>query len=177
MLIFWNFAGVPFTYVLSTLYLSHRMPPIQHSNAYNIFLFALLLTAYYIWDTANSQKNHFRQQLAGTFVPRTAFPQLPWRTLSPDAKHLNTKQGNKLLIDGWWKYARKIHYTADLTMALCWGLICGFDSLIPYFYFVFFLTVLSHRTVRDMQRCARKYGSDWDNYCKVVPYVFIPGLF
>jgi len=176
MLIFWNYAGVPFTYVLSSFYLSQKRPVVQHDRLYTLFCYVLLIVGYYVWDTANSQKNHFRMQDAGTYVPRRAFPQLPWCTLK-DPKYLKTKTGSKLLIDGWWKYGRKIHYTADLTMSLAWGLITGFDSVIPYFYFVFFLCVLIHRTRRDIQRCSRKYGDDWVKYCKQVPYTFIPGIY
>jgi len=82
-----------------------------------------------------------------------------------------------LLTGGWWAYARKIHYTADLMMALSWGLITGVQSFIPYFYVTFFVFVLVHRVSRDMERCARKYGEDWEEYCRKVPYIFIPGVF
>jgi hypothetical protein len=27
---------------------------------------------------------------------------------------------------------------------------------------------------RDLQKCRRKYGKDWDKYCELVPYTFIP---
>src|SRR3954453_8028466 len=127
-------------------------------------------------DTANSQKNRFRMILNGTYIPRYTFPQLPWGTLK-NPSHIKTKQGNPILTGGWWGYARKIHYTADLIMALSWGLICGFGTAITYFYPVFFIIVLTHRVTRDMERCARKYGKDWDEYCRQVPYIFIPGVY
>jgi len=65
----------------------------------------------------------------------------------------------------------------DLTMSLCWGLICGFGSWVPFMYFAFFFTHLMHRAMRDMQRCAAKYGKDWDRYCEKVPYQFVPYVF
>ena len=179
MLIYWNLAGVPFSYCYSTLYLMGRSSsgrPVSHSTPYTVALFGTLLVAYYVWDTANSQKNRFRMQQRGTYVRRHAFPQLPWGTLS-DPSYIVTSHGNKLLTGGWWGTARKIHYTADLTMALTWGLIAGPDSPIPYFYFCFFLTVLSHRVSRDMRHCGEKYGKDWDEYTRVVPYIFVPGVF
>jgi len=176
MLIFWNFAGVPFTYCLSSIYLVHAKPPITHSPLWVTGLFVILLASYYVWDTANSQKNRFRMQQAGTYVPRKAFPQLPWGTLV-NPPYIKTKQGGTLLTGGWWGIARKFHYTADLVMALSWGLITGFGSCIPYFYVCFFTTVLVHRVSRDMSRCAAKYGEDWKRYCKEVPYIFIPGIY
>jgi len=179
MLIFWNFSGVPFTYCFTSLYLLKMRElntPVQSSWMYNAAVYVLLLVGYYVWDTANSQKNKFRMQQTGSFIKRNTFPQLPWGTLE-NPTYIKTEHGSLLLTGGWWGVARKIHYTADLMMALSWGLIARFDSGIPYFYFCFFLIVLSHRVSRDMERCASKYGADWDKYCKQVPYIFIPGVF
>lgn len=175
MLIYWNMAGVPFVYCYQSIYLLKK-GPIDHSYFYIGTLFVVLLTAYYIWDTANSQKNRFRMQQRGTYIHRSTFPQLPWGTLE-NPTYIKTKKGSTLLTGGWWGIARKIHYSADLTMALSWGLVCGFDSFIPYFYFCFFLIHLTHRVTRDMERCKKKYGDDWDEYCRQVPYIFIYGIF
>eukprot|EP00804_Cyclotella_cryptica_P008611 CCRYP_007605-RB/>CCRYP_007605-RB protein AED:0.19 eAED:0.33 QI:0/0/0/1/0/0/2/0/484 len=136
MLIFWNLAGVPFSYCYSTLYLLNRSvanDPVQHTRFFMTVLFVILLAAYY--------------------------------------------HGNKLLTGGWWGVARKIHYTADLIMALSWGLVTGFDSYIPYFYVTFFTVVLIHRVGRDHIHCKEKYGADFDEYCRQVPYIFIPFIF
>jgi Delta24(24(1))-sterol reductase len=82
-------------------------------------------------------------------------------------------------------------------MSFTWGLIVGRCSPIPYFYSVFFITVLIHRCGRDFERyvahahcsadcvsdsilpprCAHKYGKDWERYCKIVPYKFIPYVY
>lgn len=75
------------------------------------------------------------------------------------------------LIDG---KARKIHYTCDLYFALNWGLITGFSSPFPWFYPVFFACMISHRALRDIQRCRTKYGETWLEYERQVPYLFIP---
>lgn len=175
MLIFWNFAGVPFVYCFNAMYLAQRSP-FEHSAGYTALVFVLLLCAYYVWDTSQSQRHRFRMQMAGTYVKRRAFPQLPWGTLR-DPRYLETKSGSLLLIDGWCRYARKIHYTADITQALCWGLICGFDHALPYFYFVFFTGMILHRTHRDVARCRQKYGEDWDRYVEAVPWLFVPKVF
>ncbi|KAI8384383.1 ergosterol biosynthesis ERG4/ERG24 [Radiomyces spectabilis] len=180
MLIFWNMAGVPFTYCYSSIYLMKYElltgTAILHSMPYTVFLFALLLTGYYIFDTGNSQKNRFRMEQNGIFFTRNAFPQLPWGHLK-NPSYIKTKHGNLLLTSGWWGIARKPHYTADLMMAISWGLITGFGSFLPYFYFCFFVCVLTHRVSRDMERCASKYGDDWVLYCQKVPYIFIPFIY
>eukprot|EP01096_Ripella_sp_DP13-Kostka_P006888 TRINITY_DN2481_c0_g1_i2.p1 TRINITY_DN2481_c0_g1~~TRINITY_DN2481_c0_g1_i2.p1 ORF type:complete len:486 (+),score=216.90 TRINITY_DN2481_c0_g1_i2:58-1458(+) len=172
MLIYWNLAGVPFLYCAQSIFIM-RHGLLQHSFAYNLTLFVLLFGAYYIWDTSQSQKSRFRLQLKGSFIPRKTFPQLPWGTIT-NPKYLETKCGSKLLVDGWWQYARKIHYTCDVVMALTWGLSCGTTHVLPFFYFLFFSTMITHRYIRDAERCARKYKEDWDVYCKRVPYIFIP---
>ena len=160
MLIFWNLAGVPFTYCHSALYLAlHQGDPIpgrasgaapgKHvgggatvgvvpgnpdrvsiagglptstststsTSLTRTLLLTLLFTSYlfvyWIWDTCNSQKNRFRQQERGTFVPRKTFPQLPWQTVQ-NPEVIRTESGEGILVDGWYKYARKVHYTCDL---------------------------------------------------------------
>ena len=175
MLIYWNFCGVPFVYCAQSMYIMRQLP-FDHHPLYNAALFGVLITAYYIWDTAQSQRNRFRMMDNGSFVKRWAFPQLPWGTLHNPA-YMLTKRGSKLLLDGWWRYARKIHYTCDIVMALCWGLCCGFQHFLPYFYFVFFLGMILHRAARDDHKCSEKYGEDWVKYIQTVPHLFIPGVY
>lgn len=63
-------------------------------------------------------------------------------------------------------------YISDWTQGLIWGLSAGSgtDSYIPYFYPVFHGIMLLHRNTRDDAKCARKYGKDWEEYKKLVPY-------
>ncbi len=113
----------------------------------------------------------------GSYKPRPwAFPQLPWATLH-NPSCIKTKAGSKLLTDGWYRYGRKIHYTADVVMALCWGLACGTTHFLPFYYVSFFASFLVTRARRDQARCAAKYGKDWEEYCRRVPYDFIPGVY
>lgn len=114
MLIFWNMAGVPLSYCHSTIYLASHEPSLYHWNPVALsLLYVSYLFAYWVWDTANGQKNQFRQQERGTLRHRKTFPQLPWGTLK-NPKTIPTKTGDSLLVDGWYQYARKIHYTCDL---------------------------------------------------------------
>ncbi|KAK5201536.1 C-24(28) sterol reductase [Cryomyces antarcticus] len=174
MLIFWNLAGVPLSYCHCTIYLANHAPSTYAWNRYAlIFLYASYLFTYWVWDTANSQKNMFRAIERGTVQHRKTFPQLPWKSIK-NPRTIETQTGDSLLCDGWYGMARKVHYTCDLYFALTWGLITGFRSPFPWFYPCFFAVMIVHRAYRDIQRCKVKYGDAWDEYTRRVPYLFIP---
>ncbi|KAF8524194.1 ergosterol biosynthesis ERG4/ERG24 [Gautieria morchelliformis] len=177
LVIFWNLAGVPFSYCYSIIYMAtHDPASYRFSTLGYVALYATLLTAYYIFDTSMSQKSRFKMQLQGTYQYRWTFPQLPWGTVE-NPTFIQTEHGNRLLTSGWWAYARKPNYSADWVQSLTWGLVVGTASPIPYFYSLFFLAVLTHRCGRDFERCAAKYGKDWERYCSVVRWRFIPGIY
>eukprot|EP01080_Neovahlkampfia_damariscottae_P010785 gene10785-3402_t len=176
MLIFWNFSGVPFVYYLQSFYIYKYSNYISVPSSVMITFFIILFFCYYIWDTAQSQRNRFRMMINNSYKYRYTFPQLPWGTLE-NPKYMDTKSGSKLLVDGWWRYARKIHYTVDICMAFLWGACCGLGSPIPYFYFCFFTGMIIHRANRDIHRCSQKYKTDWDRYCEKVPYLFVPFVY
>jgi Ergosterol biosynthesis ERG4/ERG24 family len=70
-----------------------------------------------------------------------------------------------------------MHYTCDLFFALSWAAITGLHSPFPWFYPLFFACMITHRAVRDIQRCRAKYGSAWTEYERRVPYLFMPVSF
>ena len=116
MLIFWNMAGVPLTYCHCTIYLANHAPSVYAWNKYAMALwFVIYLFVYWIWDTANSQKNRYRQQEMGSDLSRKAFPQLPWQTVE-NPRIFNTEDGHTVLADGWCAYptlsleTREAHY-------------------------------------------------------------------
>jgi len=158
MVIFWNFAGVPFTYCYSIVYMARTNPEAyRFSTLTYVFMYALLLFAHFVFDSSMAQKSRFRMQLQGTLKVRWTFPQWPWSTLK-DPRYLQTEHGNALLIDGWWQFLRKPNYTADWIQSFLWGAIAGSGSVIPYYYSVFFLAVLTHRCGRDLERRGARRG-------------------
>ncbi|THY80917.1 sterol reductase/lamin B receptor, partial [Aureobasidium pullulans] len=75
MLIFWNLAGVPLSYCHCTLYIANHDPSEYHWPTWAlVLLFITYLFVYWIWDTANSQKNMFRAQERGVALNRKTFP-------------------------------------------------------------------------------------------------------
>ncbi|KIR81692.1 delta24(24(1))-sterol reductase [Cryptococcus gattii EJB2] len=177
MLIFWNMSGVPMTYVYPAIYMSRApIESYEFSRLGSFALFSTLMLCYYIFDCSMAQKSVFKMQQQGEYKPRKAFPQLPWAELK-NPTYIQTKHGNKLLTSGFWRFARKPNYTADWIQACTWGLTAGFNTIITMWYPIFFLAVLIHRCERDFAKCARKYGDDWDEYCKTVKWKFIPGIY
>lgn len=174
MLIFWNMSGVPLSYCHCTIYLANHAPSEYHWNPiFLAVLFASYIFVYWVWDSCNGQKNSFRAAERGTLTKRNTFPQVPWQSIK-NPRQIPTDTGDAILVDGWYGLARKVHYTCDAFFAVCWGLITGFQSPFPWFYPVFFVSMIAHRAYRDIQRCREKYGDAWLEYEKQVPYLFIP---
>ncbi|OQR91734.1 ATP-dependent RNA helicase dbp4 [Thraustotheca clavata] len=158
MLAFGDLTWVPFTYTLQARYLVDRDPHLSTAAVTAIILLNAL--GYCIFRGANAQKDAFRTDPNGESVKHLKF--------------LPTKRGTKLLISGWWGMARKINYTGDWCMGLAWCAYCGFDSIMVYFYAIYFAILLLHRAMRDDHACREKYGDDWTTYKKHVPATFIP---
>jgi protein-S-isoprenylcysteine O-methyltransferase Ste14 len=162
MLCFGDSVWVPFTYSVQAYYLITRvktLPP------WAVAGFALLFTAgYLIFRITNLQKHRFREH-----------PQRPIWGKPPE--YIQTEQGSKLLVSGFWGWSRHFNYVGDILMAVAWSLPCLFGSLLPYFYPLYFAILLVHRERRDFSRCTSKYGKDWQQYCKRVRWRILPGLY
>lgn len=160
MLCFGDLAWVPFTYSLQARYLVDHDPHLGWPA-----LGAVIVTnalGYSIFRGANGQKDAFRRNPSDPKVSHLTY--------------LQTERGTRLLTSGWWGMARKINYTGDWIMGLSWCLLCGAGSIVPYYYAIYFAILLVHRSIRDDHMCQAKYGRDWDEYKRIVPYRFIPGV-
>jgi delta24(24(1))-sterol reductase len=105
MLIFWNMAGVPFSYCHSILYIATHHPDEYHWPIWFIIPLVVAYSGvYYVWDTTNSQKNQFRQEEKGQVVEeRKTFPYFKYGKIH-NPRTISTKHGNKILADGWCEY-------------------------------------------------------------------------
>lgn len=160
MLVFGDLCWVPFLYSLQARYLVDYDPNLGVLEL--ILIVMVNFGGYAIFRGANSQKDAFRRNPNDVSVQHL--------------QYLQTKRGTRLLTSGYWGMARKINYTGDWIMALSWCLVCGFGSIVPYFYAIYFCILLIHRSERDDHMCHVKYGDDWIKYKKLVPYRFIPGI-
>lgn len=170
MLSFGDLAWVPFTYGLQARYLVDHDPNLTDWGLAAIA--CLGLGGYAIFRASNAQKDQFRRDPSHPSVKHLEVLEV---------KNLQTKQPSKLLVSGWWGMARKINYTGDWLMALAWSLATGLPrkgkgSIVTYFYPIYFAILLIHRAGRDDHFCSLKYGEDWKEYKKRVPYIFVPFL-
>lgn len=167
MLAWGDCVWLPYMYTLQGLFLVFH--PVELSFHYAVFVLVLGLLGFYIFASANNQKDKFRKNVQSTI----------WRK-SPKSITANytTLDGNKrelkLLVSGWWGISRHMNYTGDLLLSLAYSLACGIDFFFPYFYFIFLSILLIHRCLRDEERCRKKYGPTWKDYCNKVPYRLIP---
>lgn len=161
MLVFGDLCWVPFTYSLQARFLVDY--PINLSPLACTGILLLNIFGYCMFRGSNSQKDQFRRD------PR----HLSVRHL----KSIPTRRGKKLIVSGWWGICRHPNYVGDLIMALAWSMTCGWNHILPYFYFIYFTVLLLHRQLRDEHHCREKYGEDWDRFCKVVRWRLIPFVY
>ena len=159
MLAYGDLVFVPFTFATQARFLVDH--PDTLTPALLVLVLGLQIAGFAIFRLANNEKNAFRQDPSSV----------------PHLKSMPTKRGTRLLISGWWGTARHINYTGDLMMGFAWCLITGFNSIVPYFYAIYFTVMLVHRERRDDAKCREKYGADWDKYCKLVPSRMVPGIY
>ncbi|NWS79313.1 LBR protein, partial [Toxostoma redivivum] len=161
MLAFGDLVWVPFVYSLQAFYLVGHPTTITWPVA--VAITVLNCIGYYIFRSANSQKNNFRRNPAD---PKLA-----------NLKFIPTATGKGLLVTGWWGFVRHPNYLGDIIMALAWSLPCGFNHILPYFYVIYFICLLVHREARDEHHCKQKYGLAWERYCQRVPYRIFPYIY
>ncbi len=164
MLAYGDLGWVPFIYSLQARYLVDH--PVQLSWLHLGLVLGTQAVGFWIFRGSNNEKDEFRS-------PDKPVVDARGRPYS----WITTRTGSRLLTSGWWGMARHINYFGDWLMGVAWCLPCGFGHALPYFYALYFATLLVHRERRDDKKCADKYGADWVEYCRKVPYRIIPYVY
>jgi 7-dehydrocholesterol reductase len=161
---------VPAIYTSGTLYL------VDHPNHLGWPIAALIFAAGVASIFVNYWADLQRQRVRATNGQCTVWGRPPVLIRA----HYRTEQGeakeNLLLASGFWGLARHFHYVPEVLAAFFWTLPALFSNLLPWFYVIFLSVLLTDRAFRDDNRCAAKYGADWDAYRRLVPYKIIPGV-
>jgi 7-dehydrocholesterol reductase len=170
MLAWGDCVWLPYMYTLQGLFLVFH--PVQLSSLYALFVLGLGLLGFWIFASANNQKDKFRK-----LETKATIWGAPPKMITC---HYTTQDGStresRLLLSGWWGLARHMNYTGDLILSCAYSLACGTSYLFPWFYFAFLSILLIHRCLRDEDRCQKKYGQQWQEYCNLVPYRLIPKI-
>lgn len=85
--------------------------------------------------------------------------------------------GGTLLASGFWGIGRKLNYTGEIGVYICFALTAGFVAPWPYLLPLALTVLLVQRAARDDKKCAAKYGDAWKAYCertrfRIVPFVY-----
>jgi 7-dehydrocholesterol reductase len=161
---------VPSVYTSSTLYLVDHPNHLGTPLAIGIFVAGVVSVFINYW--ADLQ----RQQVRATNGDCKVWGKPPVLIKAHYTTEKGEQKENVLLASGWWGLARHFHYVPEVLGAFFWALPALFSNLLPYFYVIFLSTLLTDRAFRDDNRCAAKYGPDWQKYREKVPYKIIPGI-
>jgi 7-dehydrocholesterol reductase len=162
---------LPGIYTLQTQYLARN--PVILSSAHAASILLVGVGGYSLFRSVNHQKDLVRRTKGNCEL---------WG--SP-AKILRVKYRTKdglehdslLLCSGWWGFARHVNYLGDLVLSYAMCATCGTENLLPWTYAIFMTVLLIHRCWRDEERCSKKYGKYWEEYCRRVRWVIIPGIY
>ena len=162
---------VPSVYTSHSFYLAEHAPPLSLGVGAAIFLFGFVCI--FVNYDSDNQRYVFRQTNGNCIL----WGKVPRKIVA----HYKTASGKArtslLLCDGWWRLSRHFHYVPEILASLAWSLpalTTGWFG--PYLYVMFLTILLTDRAFRDDDRCRKKYGKDWDKYCKIVPHKIIPGI-
>jgi len=162
---------VPSVYTSHSFYLATHAPPLGIGTSTAIFLLGALM----IWINYDSDNQRFI--FRKTNGSCTIWGKEPTKIIAEYSTTNGEIRKSLLLISGWWSISRHFHYVPEILASFFWSLP-ALDSafLAPYFYVIYLTILLVDRAYRDDDRCKKKYGPYWDQYCAEVPYKIIPGI-
>ena len=203
MLAFGDLAWLPFIYSLQARYLA--VYPVHLGLMGILGVLAVQGIGYYIFRGANNEKNRFRTDpndpnIAHLEYMKTASGSklltsgwwgtarhinylgdwiMAWSYCLPTgiAGYLIQRSSPAPVDDGQSPADGSIVGGAPITTRLVQGEARGWGMIVTYFYVFYFAILLIHREMRDEEKCLRKYGKDWEEYRKKVPWRMLPGIY
>lgn len=170
--IFWGCSAfLPSVYTLPSLFLATH--PINLGATYA----CALLTAGTACVWANYDTDRQRQQFRATGGRERVWGKPPRIVHARYVTGDGVSRDSLLLASGWWGVSRHVNYVFEIGLALCWSLPAGTSAALPYLYVAFLTILLSDRAFRDELRCQAKYGQYYAEYCRLVPYRMVPGVY
>ena len=203
MLAFGDLVWLPFIYSLQARYLA--VYPVDLGLSGIAGVLAVQGIGYYIFRSSNNEKNRFRTNPKDPRTAQLKYIETAsgskllvsgwWGT----ARHINylgdwimawsyclptgiagyvVQQGARLSTGTIPKPAdRSVLGNTSIGTHIVQGEARGWGMVVTYFYIVYFAVLLIHREMRDEEKCVRKYGKDWEEYKKRVPWRILPGIY
>lgn len=164
------FCFLPTTYTIQGQYLG--LYPSSPSTPYLAFFFALGIAGYVLFRSVNHQKDTVRSSGGKCNIWGK-----PAECIVASFKTSDGKEHTSLLLcSGWWGWSRHANYVGDLVLSFSTCALVGSTKAVVWTYAVWMTMLLVHRCIRDEKSCSVKYGNAWAEYCKRVPWRFIPGI-
>jgi len=100
---------------------------------------------------------------------------------SPKSKFLGLIEpkviGGSILYSGWWGVSRHVNYLGEILISVGLALSADYTNYIAWLYTFYYFVLLIPRELADDKRCHAKYGKNWEEYRKRVPYRIVPYLY
>jgi len=129
---------------------------------------------------ADAERDHFRATNGECMVwgAKPKFIRAEYTIVNSKTGQKETRQ-SLLLASGFWGVARHFQYLFELIAAWSWCLMANplVNGVIPLFYATFLTYLLKDRATRDSDKCHKKYGKYYEEYCRLVPYKIVPGIY
>lgn len=160
---------VPAFYTYTCYYLANH--PAQISLLIGGIIFILGL--YFIWKNyeVDAEKEAFKAD------NKTEIWGKPAKYMNVEYEKDGEKRKSKLLTSGWWGASRHMNYTFEIGLSGCWSAVGYPVGVGPFLYLGYIIALLVHRIYRDEDKCKKKYGEYWKEYCEKVKYRLIPNLY
>lgn len=168
---------VPSIYTMHCRYNVQRPSDLSATTA--LILFAISMLGVYFNFLADRQRQLFREVGPDKMMIWGKKPDYVEATYACHVDGQKILKKSNLLASGWWGPARHFHYIFELTAAWCWCILANpaKNGVIVLIYAIFLTTLLFHRAKRDEVKCRVKYGKHFDEFCKKVPYLVVPGIY
>ena len=161
---------LPALYTYTTYFLINRSPNISWKTSLIIFLLGVYFT--YKNYEVDRQKEIFKRDKENSIIDGKKAEYLDVK-YERDGKIVDSK----LLLSGHWGFSRHTNYTYEILTSGMWSAVGYQYGPVPFVYLLYIIILLVHRIYRDEAKCSKKYGKYWKEYCKLVPYRLVKGVY
>ena len=161
---------LPALYTYTTYFLINRSPNIS----WKVSLLIFLLGGYFTYKNyeVDRQKEIFKRDKENSVIDGKKAEYLDVK-YERDGKIVDSK----LLLSGHWGFSRHTNYTYEILTSGMWSAVGYQYGPIPFMYLLYIIILLVHRIYRDEAKCSKKYGKYWKEYCKLVLYRLVKGIY